>query len=263
MEVEDPLHVIFKCRGIDIVWRSSPFDKLTPTDFASVWNWMEKLHQSLSADEFHLAIIIAWKAWDIRNKEFKGEKGVAIMDEVVQWSRAYLDAFKLAQLPSNTQLSLPLPSVWRTPPVGVVKINFDAALHRGKNCYSVAIVARNTDGKSIGWRVDTIDGSLLAVECEAMAALAAVKMAKDFGWTSIIVEGDCLQVIQALRNKNCDCSSFGALMEDCLQIANSLESCSFVFIKRCGNRLAYALAKFLHNHCISGIDLPPKVVAIA
>ncbi|XP_012841270.1 PREDICTED: uncharacterized protein LOC105961590 [Erythranthe guttata] len=253
--LEDPLHVITECRGMDRVWRSQPFVELPASSYQSPWDLMEKLKKYLSSSKFQLATIIAWKAWDNRNKEKIGETGIPA-GELTSWGQAFLETFKEAQLPPTVKPMIAHPREWTRPPSGVIKINFDAAVPRGELYFSIAAIARDNGGDCVGWKVESFRGSLLPVECEAKAALLAINMAKAKGWESVIIEGDYLQIISALRAQERDASSFGAILEDCLNIAKSFQYCVFNFVKRSGNRLAHHLAKHLAMDCKEGDDLP-------
>lgn len=65
--------------------------------------------------------------------------------------------------------------------------------------YEVAAVSRNGQGLCLRWSVQRLIGSPHAAACEARATLYVVTLAKSCGWTSIELEGDCIQVVNAIR----------------------------------------------------------------
>ncbi|XP_012851712.1 PREDICTED: uncharacterized protein LOC105971405 [Erythranthe guttata] len=262
IEKETPLHVILKCRGMEKVWRSHPFDTLESHNYSSIWNWTRKLKQSLDEENFNIAMVVAWKAWDNRNRAMKDEEVIKSCD-LVSWCRHFLAAYKSAQICPNSRMRDIHPSVWKPPPSNVVKLNFDAAFPNGESFFSVGMVARDSYGSCLGWKVTRIQGNLQPVEGEALAALKTISMAKSMGLTNIILEGDCLQVINALNSREWEFSSFGAFVEECLNIGESFDSCSFNFVKRQGNLLAHCIAQISCTVSMESIDLPLHLANIA
>ena len=84
---------------------------------------------------------------------------------------------------------------WLPPPLGFVKINFDGSvLENGGS--SAGCVARNEEGKVIHIAVQK-GGAASPVLVEARALRLACIEALHLGLDSIILEGDCLTVINA------------------------------------------------------------------
>ena len=78
---------------------------------------------------------------------------------------------------------------------------------------------------------------------EALAAQRAVIFARELSLFNIIVKGDCLHVIQALK-----CSSpcpllFGHIIDKTNRLGRVLRSCMFQHVRRDVNRLAHSLVK--------------------
>ncbi|XP_012851546.1 PREDICTED: uncharacterized protein LOC105971241 [Erythranthe guttata] len=247
---------------MEAIWNLPIFDALHHVDTSSMWNWFVDVQKLLGTDEFLVAMVLAWKAWDRRNKEIKREEALHV-NEMVSWCKVYLASFKSAQLQPNSQMQTVHPSEWIPPSHGRVKVNFDAALPRGQQWISVSAVARNEVGRCIGWKVVKIRGNFQPVERKALAALKAISMAKDRGWSDIVIEGDCLPIIKALREGENEAADFGAVVEDCRQMALEFQYCSFNFTKRSGNKLAHAIAQIPCNNVVEDLVLPPNLAYIA
>ncbi|XP_012844351.1 PREDICTED: uncharacterized protein LOC105964372 [Erythranthe guttata] len=243
------------------VWRSHLFDLAHDLTFSSTRQWVESSQHLLDKETFILALVVAWKAWDNRNLDMKGEKYL-LSCELVTWSCNYLATFKAAQIRPNANLTQLHPSEWIPPPLDVIKLNFDSALPIGEKILTISVVARNNEGTCMGWKVTRLDGNLRPVEGEALAALRAIVWAKEKGWENVILEGDCIQVINALRNGEAEFSSFGSLVEECFFIASTLNSCNFMFIKRAGNSLAHSIAKIPCIDYLEGFNLPMNLTDV-
>ncbi|XP_012842432.1 PREDICTED: uncharacterized protein LOC105962666 [Erythranthe guttata] len=216
---------------------------------------VDGLKENTDTDQFLVAMILAWKAWDKRNKEYKGQASLTPHD-LVDWCKNYLAIFRSAQIHKFSPQRHVHMSTWHPPPVGAVKINTDAAVSSGNLFFSVGMVARNDEGQCIWWRVIKLPGNLHPAECEATAALKELLLAREKGWTNVVVEGDNLQVITALQHGENDLSSFSLLLDECLRLSLDIEYCSFNFVKRTGNLLAHAIAHFDCNFLSEGLVLP-------
>ncbi|XP_012834550.1 PREDICTED: uncharacterized protein LOC105955379 [Erythranthe guttata] len=157
------------------------------------------MKKSFLVEEHTLAVIIAWKAWENRNKKATGEQALQ-PSEILSWCKNYIGTFNNAQLCPSAGLRDVHPSLCKPPPVGAVKLNFDAGFPMDKNFFSAAAVARDCAENCLGWKVEKIPDKLRPVEGEAVAALKAIYLAKGRGWRDIVLEGDCIQLIQALGN---------------------------------------------------------------
>ena len=85
---------------------------------------------------------------------------------------------------------------------------------------------------------------------EALAALRVVVFAKELSIFKIIVEGDCLKVVQALKAREHCNTLYGNVIEDARLQGASLQVCHFQHVRRKGNKLAHALARI----AVSSVD---------
>lgn len=92
--------------------------------------------------------------------------------------------------------------------------------------------------KEILGRPNPVDG-------EARAVLCALEVAKAQKWPRVMIEGDCLLVINILSDGSRTLASFGAILDSCIVAFFNMffSSISFHFIKRSGNPLAHTIAK--------------------
>ena len=83
---------------------------------------------------------------------------------------------------------------------------------------------------------------------EFMAARAALTFALDVGFTSIILEGDNLSVINGIRLREDCLVSAGVFVADISMKAQLCNNVDFSFVKREGNNVAHSLAKFARQN---------------
>ncbi|KAL0463353.1 UNVERIFIED_CONTAM: hypothetical protein Slati_0222900 [Sesamum latifolium] len=89
---------------------------------------------------------------------------------------------------------------WVFPPVGCIKMNFDGALFNNGTRIGIGVIAHNEHGCCIVWvqqRINTPGSVPLA---EALAARASIFLAAHFGWSSVIIEGDCAPLINKIAS---------------------------------------------------------------
>ncbi|KAL0439335.1 UNVERIFIED_CONTAM: hypothetical protein Slati_2416500 [Sesamum latifolium] len=103
-------------------------------------------------------------------------------------------------------------------PINVVKINFDGALFVNKGESGIGIVARDSAGSCLAWLSHCLPKCLSLELVKAMAAREALSMAQRLHWRRIILEGDCLPLIQKLQSWREDHSATGPITSDIFQL---------------------------------------------
>ena len=125
----------------------------------------------------------------------------------------------------------------------MLKVNFDGAVLGNSNMSGIGAVIRNHDEAVMASGAEKLNQVYKAEEIEALAALKALQLAYDLGFQNVILEGDSLGLIQALKAEDHNLSPLGLLVEDVKLFANNFVRLSYSHIKRNGNSVAYNLAK--------------------
>ncbi|XP_040993835.1 uncharacterized protein LOC121240415 [Juglans microcarpa x Juglans regia] len=103
---------------------------------------------------------------------------------------------------------------WSPPPLHTYKINWDAAIDK-RNCkVEIEIIVRDHSGQVVAssrLNISLFPESFLA---EAIGAMEASRISNYLGLTKIILEGDSLQVIQAINRRGENWSSTGMIIND-------------------------------------------------
>ncbi|KAL0352330.1 UNVERIFIED_CONTAM: hypothetical protein Scaly_1621700 [Sesamum calycinum] len=127
--------------------------------------------------------------------------------------------------------SLQVPDFWgwmqavaAAPPPGCIKINFDDATFRKGLELGAGVVARDKNGACVAWLSRRFDRLGNAEIAEAMAAKEAIHLAVQRGWRSIIIEGDCANLIHKLQASEPDYSVTGPIVMDIQEAASNFLS---------------------------------------
>ncbi|XP_074300327.1 uncharacterized protein LOC141631572 [Silene latifolia] len=131
---------------------------------------------------------------------------------------------------------------WTAPHAGYVKINTDAGVKEG-------------DGFSVG-----VEQRWEPQMAKAVAVLEGVTEAARRGHTRIVVESDCLSVIDALRRKDSGRNLLSLIYDDIQFLCSAFIYVSWSFTNRMNNRVAHCLAHLLPRiigRSVWSDNLPP------
>ena len=97
---------------------------------------------------------------------------------------------------------------WIPPPENVFKVNVDAAINAKDHTTGVGVVIRGTNGKVIaaGINQSSLKGTVNNAEAEAM--LWGIQVAREANLASLIIESDCLEVVQLVNNTKDSITNF-------------------------------------------------------
>ncbi|XP_026416512.1 uncharacterized protein LOC113311945 [Papaver somniferum] len=149
---------------------------------------------------------------------------------------------------------------WEPPEGEKIKINFDGAA--GPKGFACGVIAREKRAKVQGCQNKIID-YCTAVEAEAYSAGLAVELGINKGFRDIILEGDSLNVINALRYKHYNSSwriqnTISSIRDD-LRKFNSVE---FRIIRKNANNVAHNLASLAASTHTSNVWLSSPPLSI-
>ncbi|XP_030939695.1 uncharacterized protein LOC115964547 [Quercus lobata] len=132
---------------------------------------------------------------------------------------------------------------WSPPAEGGYKANFDAAFFENSELAGIGVVVRDSSGNVMGALSQKIPKPQSVEHAEALAACRAVILVKELLLSQACFEGDCQRVIQAINACASSRTLFGHIIEVIHFFSSSLACCSFVHVRREGNKLAHALAR--------------------
>lgn len=216
----------------------------TGDDFAS---WLENVMIQINRSRVTEFIMLFWAIWLARNKVI-WHNTYPHVDEVVRDSRIILDQWK------DAQAKIYKPSIddshttdgkeqWNRPSVNTIKINVDAALFQHEHRYGYGVVARDHNSIFLEAKVTGFGGDVTAEMAEVLGFKEALSWAKTKHWRKVILETDCIRVIQAMRSLIVLQSTFSMIIEQCKKLVQEFAEAEFCFVKRSANRMAHCLAR--------------------
>ncbi|PIN21274.1 hypothetical protein CDL12_06027 [Handroanthus impetiginosus] len=88
----------------------------------------------------------------------------------------------------------------------------------------------------------------------------AIMVAVEKQWKSIVVERDCLEVIQGLKSEEENLSTIGSIIDECKNFVNCFECVSFPAVRREIKSLAHVLVKVCNSGTGCGSCLPSNLI---
>ena len=134
-----------------------------------------------------------------------------------------------------------------------------------ENISGIGVVVRDENGLVLGSCSKCLPQAYSAVEVEAMAVATTLIFANDIGVRRVILEGDSLAVIKALREGEQPLSPTGPLLEDVRMYSQRFETVLYSHSKREGNSVAHSLARYansISDFLVWMEDVPPHIQSL-
>lgn len=119
----------------------------------------------------------------------------------------------------------------------------DATLFEDVAAFGFGMASRDHEGVLIKARTMRNDGWVNPVMAEALALKEALSLSDQQGWPKIVIESDCMVIIQAIRSKIAMVSQVGMIVEECHVLLNNENNIELLFIKRSVNMVAHSLVR--------------------
>jgi hypothetical protein len=169
--------------------------------------------------------------------------------EIIPLTLGWWEEYKASQaLPSG--LPRFIPQKWKKPQAGYVKLNVDASFHSVSSVAGLGGVFRDSEGNFLGGFVDFLPSIVSAKHGEMLALLLGVKVAYNRSLVPLIVESDCLDLVQAITSNSLDSSELGFLIEDIRQDLQTASAASIHHVRRSANNVAHLLAREAGIKCL-------------
>jgi len=238
--------MIFTCERAKKVWRSLGIEEkiqsLTLTDrsgsviLEEIITREEQI-QNLDVGFAELVITAAWYIWWERRQLVHGE--------TVQ--RPSRSAMAIAALTKNYKLATKKTSVlrqgWKKPPEGKVMVNVDAGYDENGGCGSVGSIIRDCSGGMLIAAHSFVPHLVDAPMAEAYALKEGLMLAQHIGCNRLIVQSDCMEVVQIMKEGGFSANSAAAIYDDCNIIWSGFQDISIEHCSREANQVAHNLAR--------------------
>ncbi|XP_075654856.1 uncharacterized protein LOC142625029 [Castanea sativa] len=153
---------------------------------------------------------------------------------------------------------------WQPPPSSVYKLNFDAAIFSDLDRTGVGAIIRDEHGQVMAAMTASGPKVSSSMEAELLACRRAMEFAVDAGFNKLIIEGDNVNVMQAISSTRIDCSLLGYVVDDIRHLVYCLEWARISTTRRDGNKVVHALAQHARNSLDNDVywmeDSPPPAV---
>ena len=124
-----------------------------------------------------------------------------------------------------------------------MKINIDTALFQDLGLGGFGVVARDSQGNFLGGRSFRSYCQLNPAVMEANAMFTSLKLALEQGWQDVIMESDCLKVIEDMWNNTNVSFEVGVIYQNIHSVSRNFISYSFSFVRSEANLIAHILAR--------------------
>ncbi|XP_015959674.1 uncharacterized protein LOC107483570 [Arachis duranensis] len=253
-EEETIEHALLLCPWTRAVWFGSNI-QIVPTAYnvRSFGEWILDKIRRIKAEtgteqEKILSNLgcLSWCIWKARNQYiFQHTKinpqKVIIQSELLtsEYQRATQESSR-ANIPDTNRGGVRKRITWRPPPKNRLKVNTDAAFHRGTSTAALAAVVRDWQGKVITGITATFK-TTSPLTAEAQAYREALILIKNIQIPNCLIETDCLPLVQAIKART-PIVEADAIIRDILQLLEEAPDVGATWTPRDGNKLAHQLA---------------------
>ncbi|XP_035546313.1 uncharacterized protein LOC118348520 [Juglans regia] len=154
---------------------------------------------------------------------------------------------------------------WQAPPSNWIKVNWDSAVDKTEGFIRVGVVVRDNAGHTIATKRTKKHLFPDPALAEAYGALIAVQFGLELGLSQVIIEGDSLQVINALKREEERCNSASMFVEEAKHLLNFFAKWEVSYVRRNGNYIAHLLAKntlSIYDHVVTLGVLPTCIQVV-
>ncbi|EPS68811.1 hypothetical protein M569_05963, partial [Genlisea aurea] len=244
-ESESWSHDLIKCHFSKGAWKLGllPWDVIIHV-LDDPLAWLIYYIENLSTENFVMTLTTAWAIWFARNEATHSN---TILDPlrthrfIDSYNAAYVEAFRSLQ---HTAIHHHVEEQnWTRPDTDFVKLNFDSGLTTSKGTGFGGII-RDAQGTCIAWFAFNNPHRLDPEHGELMAATFVMELALDLGYKKMVLEGDCLSIINALKSKqNMEVSPLGNVFADIFSLIDQCDEFRPEHVRRDRNKTAHQLAK--------------------
>ncbi|KAM6563384.1 hypothetical protein CsatB_023382 [Cannabis sativa] len=232
----------------------------------SFLDWCISNFQRMEKEDRELLVAVAWAIWNARNDRVWQNK-IKTVENIVTSAKGYLSQWKNAHSSGLELLSAGLnqgdgAEHWVPPIENNVNVNVDAAIFEASRQFGVCWVARDSRGLLINGHTKLFNVQATLELAEAVGIWEALSWIKSSGLQQVVLETDCLSVVQALRSSIVMISTFGQVINECKALLNDLRTVSVYFICRSANTVAHELARASVSFpdCNFSLDSVPTVL---
>lgn len=217
------------------------------TDAAGCVDMLFKIINDMELKIVSRIAMVLWTIWWRRNQKCWNDQ-VPTAFYVIRRARDALQDWIQMQAQRNTMqrdAAITANAVWTKPATGMLKCNIDSSCYAEQNTYCVGACIRDSGGRFVQAFMKKSAGNPLIAEAEAKGLLDVLPWLQGSCRLTgpIIIETDCLHVVQAIQSRQKNNTEFGTIIDCCRRIFNLYENCSLTYVRRQANRVVHDLAQ--------------------
>jgi ribonuclease HI len=242
-------HSLLFCQFAREVWEVVRADhpiNLQRKHFISTRVWTLDFLDRCSDMEATAMLVTLWHIWDARNKIREGEPMMhprSVAEKALAYIQMIATYLYKPSVSHRRETNSSVPK-WSPPPASTVLVNVDAAIFSASRRMGVGVVIRDHNGVCLTACSEYHEEVRTPEIAEALALRRAINLAKDEGFTKIIINSDCLSVVNRVISEEEDRSLCGPVIHDIRRMVASFSTCSIKHVSRLLNVAAHTLAKF-------------------
>jgi ribonuclease HI len=235
---EDLMHAMITCSHARTFWDEARrwLDIDLPRLHPSTWAKDILCDQRFTDHDRAKIITVMWSIWHSRNRWKHDHE----LSDPVYVMKATREALTLLDIPK--QLTMLPGHGWRPPDTGCVKINTDGAINFADGKGGAGGVARSSDRLIGAWSKPLL-GITDPLIAESMALREGVLFARLRGISRVIMETDCMEVVNLWKTRHNSRSIVAPLLEEIGELASSFISFDIQHVIRTSNYPAHLCAK--------------------
>ncbi|XP_021754195.1 uncharacterized protein LOC110719519 [Chenopodium quinoa] len=244
---ETVIHSIFYCKYAIAIWQQSEFRNLideAPTDsFREMLMWVAS---KLDKVQLLLFSCLAWAAWSCRNKavfeNVRDLNSVWVASGYVRMCEDY-GTYNAKVGGRVVVADIPSRASWSAPRRGCVKVNFDAYVP-DNGTVRLGVVVRDDSGSLLLVAVRNTGCVWPSEMAEAATARYGIEIARRMGYEKVVLEGDAINVVRAIKTKQEGAATIFLLYDDIHRMSSFFSYFACNHIRRAGNTVAHYAARW-------------------
>ena len=196
-----------------------------------VLGFFYNVSELVEVSKFDFFICLVWEIWNHRNKVLS-ENEKWSPEALVEWTGGFLDDYREANKARTRKGCKDSVSSWPPPSPGVCAISVDAAVDYTSSRYGTGCVIRDHRGVVVASEISVNQRGFSPPLAEAAAIIRGLSLAKELEIWRVVVQSDCLQVVNAIKSKDTPSTELGILLEDIKVCSGMFLDFNILFIPR-------------------------------
>ncbi|KAF5444601.1 hypothetical protein F2P56_033721 [Juglans regia] len=243
---EDTAHALFFCPMIHDVYMQYLPSLQTLNSPLSIWDVVLHISDKGGLEMLTTFFVICWALWYRRN-QFLYEKVVHPCSTVINNALSMQSVYKQVQDLDGVSKQVNTVLSWSPSPPGFLKLNVDGAIFPDHHKAGIGIILRDEKGDVIA-ACSKLEGDVASPEfIEATALLRGLQFCAQWGVPKLVLETDCLILVNALQSQTNFLTDFAFLLNDISRMMRGFQEVQILHVNRLGNIVAHQLARNAWN----------------